>query len=504
MADRPLEDWIWVDGKDVFDKEPVIRSGVEELGGKKVPPSLLASSGSSKKALRGAANLSEERFPYHVVRRLDQRDEWRLQIVKHKTQPWREYLQKRSPVKGKKERRRSIELLKTEACLLRELRHEHVVQVFETIEHVGNFSILMAPVVDTHLSDILHEVDMTEDTRVRKTTFQNFREWAPCLTKALAYLHSQHVEHGSIQPSTILVNQDRVVLSGFGRARRVDARNATNSRTMELAGHRPASMYGAAKSPGPLVIGADDIYGLGCVFVEMATAICDRFGALGRFKAARARAPGNSSTASYAHCQKQLVQWISMLSTMCPDSASSKSKQIETADWTRMLVDVAFRMLDPSPNRRPTADLLLHVMQWFCFDSTKCLCEGAVHPEVKFSNPFPHPGFGRSRKVEDAWDKHWGPLLYNLEAAQYWDFDIPISPWEIAKAIASDGVAENVVICNILLRAAARRTQPFQVGGPPHSYFLDKSPPLAGSVLYSRVDPGSLSPDFAFEDLGQL
>lgn len=526
QADDPLEDWIWVEDGSLNVHSPAGPLGGNELHvengnrpshstfpvSSETPPTL----GSGRRAswANNVAHLgdpcphtayaSEDDCPYLITKRLGHEQGCIVLAVRNKDQPWKQYMQKRGTASGERDQPNLNNRLKEEARLLRELQHEHVVKVAETFEVAGHFSILMAPRAALRLTHVFRLFDAENDPHRQKPSLETLKEWVSCLTKALTYLHNQNVEHGDIQPSNIMITvDDRVLLTGFAMARRVDRSNRTDSGTTASPAHQAASPYAAPSHPGPHVPFKDDMYGFGCVLLELATAICHAGDGGGdsqaHFRRARAEAPGNDPAGAYAPCQKQLVQWISTLSTMGPlpvapppgcNDSSSSSSSVDAADWTRITTDLAFRMLDPSPACRPAAALVLQAIRWWGVDGgASCLCEGGGEGGggafSSSSSTSHNSGSGCAgleadggsntmrRLEEDRWAPPlWVPLLYNLEAVQYWDLDVPVSPWEIAKHVCADGVTDNAVVQGILQRAAARANNAFRVGGPPRSYFL--------------------------------
>lgn len=532
QADDPLEDWIWVEDGSLNVHSPAGPPGMAhvlqrstltncfegdnelhvENGNRpshftlpvssEAPPTL--SSGRRASWANNVAHAgdprphtvyaSESDCPYLITKRLGHEQGCIVLAVRNKDQPWKQYMQKQGVASGEQDQASLKSKLKAEARLLRELQHEHVVKVAETFESTGHFNILMAPRAALRLSHVFRLFDAEGDPHRQKPSLETLKEWVSCLTKALTYLHNQSVEHGDIQPSNIMITvDDRVLLTGFAMARRVDRSNTTDSGTTASPAHQAASSYAAPTHPGPHVPFKDDMYGFGCVLLELVTAIChagDGGDSQAHFRRVRADAPGNDPAGAYAPCQKQLVQWISTLSTMgplpeAPPGCNDSSNSVDAADWTRITTDLAFRMLDPSPACRPAAALVLQAIRWWGVDGgASCLCEGGGAFGRSHNSGSGYAGLeaddsNTTRLEEDRWAAPpWAPLLYNLEAVQYWDLDIPVSPWEIAKHVCADGVTDNAVIQGILQRAAARANNAFRVGGPPRSYFLGGSTSL--------------------------
>lgn len=89
-----------------------------------------------------------------------------------------------------------------------------------------------------------------------------------CLAQAVQYLHcDQEIRHKDLKPSQVLLSPDGLWLTDFGWS--VDMAKLSNSATSH--GDRTTARYHAPEREGMERCGrAEDVFGLGCIFVETA------------------------------------------------------------------------------------------------------------------------------------------------------------------------------------------------------------------------------------------
>jgi serine/threonine protein kinase len=204
-----------------------------------------------------------------------------------------------------------------------EQRHKHIVNLIGSYTHrLRNSSyelaILTWPVARCDLSVLMREVDLinewksrdetweeddwaTQPTNEEKTAFENLlkiehleqdrsttftwhlRERAlnatlqrltrsiGCIAEAVRYLHDNGIRHKDIKPSQILVSSDGLWLTDFGWSR--DISQLTSSETS--GGDNITVRYHAPERTQMGSCGrAEDVFSLGCTFLEMGYRIC--------------------------------------------------------------------------------------------------------------------------------------------------------------------------------------------------------------------------------------
>ena len=167
-----------------------------------------------------------------------------------------------------------LPLIQSEVAILRELNHQHIIQVvctYETISVPRQFGILLSPVGE---EDLLHYMERVSEDDFPEKDIANLEKWRYCLANAVAYIHSQNIRHKDIKPSNVICKGAAIYLTDFGSAHQFSI-GLTSSTDGGLLG--VTKMYSA-----PEVIDEDrrgrsaDIFSLGCVFAEMTTVIHGR------------------------------------------------------------------------------------------------------------------------------------------------------------------------------------------------------------------------------------
>lgn len=269
-------------------------------------------------------------------------------------------------------RNEKIEEIKKEARIIRRLHHRHIVQVVETVLVGTQLSIIMLPVADGDLLGVLEKLDSQyispnlrsnqHEVDIYMSQYVRLLRWPGCLIRALDYMHEMRVKHRDIKPSNILVKGDDVFFTDFGIAKEVISEETTGS--YDTVG--PCTwMYSA---PEVAIDGArrgraTDIYSLGCVFLELATVQIYRCmdelgqGALGELREFYHSEP---KPIAYSSNQRRILKWMWILFNLhsyecfsSPDVRFELRKDL--IHHGKCLVQLAFLMMDPDPDKRITA-----------------------------------------------------------------------------------------------------------------------------------------------------
>ena len=103
-----------------------------------------------------------------------------------------------------------------EAEILRTVKHPHIVTLHGTYRQGDVFALLYEPAATF---DLRSYMDLTELENMRArdlpVDISFLNTIFGCLANALASVHAAGYDHGDIRPGNILVNYDRVFLSGF-------------------------------------------------------------------------------------------------------------------------------------------------------------------------------------------------------------------------------------------------------------------------------------------------
>jgi serine/threonine protein kinase len=160
--------------------------------------------------------------------------------------------------------RNQLEYFKKEIEALSTLEyHRHIVSLVASFTDLESFSLILYPIADKVLLDLLKQTDPLSDQ-----DFATLHNSFSCLATALEFLHANSIRHKDIKPSNILLSDGRVLLCDFGISHRwTDSENGTTEGGYSSFTHRYAA-------PEVLRVDASrnskaDIWSLGCVFLEI-------------------------------------------------------------------------------------------------------------------------------------------------------------------------------------------------------------------------------------------
>ncbi len=94
-----------------------------------------------------------------------------------------------------------------EIAASRRLCHEHIVSVFGSYLHQGNFNVLSLPAPEYTLKTFLTDTPKSFNALPKKNRRQILINWPHCIANALSWLHSNGEFHGAIRPSNIQVDE---------------------------------------------------------------------------------------------------------------------------------------------------------------------------------------------------------------------------------------------------------------------------------------------------------
>lgn len=233
----------------------------------------------------------------------------------------------------------AIEELKKEVSVLQKLRHPHVIRFLGAYSKGDKMSILVSPVAETTLALWLEQAVVQQPANLLNTISKMFG----CLVSSVRYLHEQRpvVNHMDIKPQNILVAQGNqefphVVLCDFG---------ISSSDDLNDGQHKPLTRRYVAPEvfKGLSRKQAADIWSLGCVFAEMASA---PFGqSSSKWLAFRREYSGRTGK----HYWQDIPSLQDQLSGFLDEAATPTEHQV---------VGTLKEMLSADPNERPSAALL--------------------------------------------------------------------------------------------------------------------------------------------------
>jgi serine/threonine protein kinase len=233
----------------------------------------------------------------------------------------------------------AIEELKKEVDVLQKLRHPHIIRFLGAYSKGDKMSILVSPVAETTLALWLEQATLQQPANLVHVVNKMFG----CLVSSVRYLHEQRpvVKHMDIKPQNILVahgDQEfpHVVLCDFGISSSDDV-NDDQNKPLTRRYVAPEVLNGFARKQ------AADIWSLGCVFAEMASAPFGRSNS--KWSIFRREYSGRTGK-HYWQDVPSLQGWLSGFL----DQAATPIEQ--------QVIGTLKGMLSADPNERPSAALL--------------------------------------------------------------------------------------------------------------------------------------------------
>jgi serine/threonine protein kinase len=169
-----------------------------------------------------------------------------------------------------------------EVKIIRSLKkHRHIIWVFATYVAKRDFGLILQPAaeegaLDQYLGNYLDVVEQTEslDAKIAAMTLVLQRAFG-CLANGLEYIHAKGIRHKDIKPQNILVHRGSVIYMDFGSSK--DATKPGESTTEGV----PDFLTRKYSPPEVLAYTkrnyAADIYSLGCVYIELLSALFPAF-----------------------------------------------------------------------------------------------------------------------------------------------------------------------------------------------------------------------------------
>lgn len=163
-------------------------------------------------------------------------------------------------------RRRLLLLIQNEVDIWKTFHHHHITQIHSTYCTERDFAIIMTPIADMNLEDYLaYNRQPTADSPIYS--------WFGCLATAFDYLHERKIKHQDVKPANILMRKGQIVIADFGISKSVLNEATTGSigptaKTLMYCAPEVASQNNVLRRGR-----AADMFLLGCVFLEMFTAL---------------------------------------------------------------------------------------------------------------------------------------------------------------------------------------------------------------------------------------
>lgn len=189
--------------------------------------------------------------------------------VKHKI-TGKEFARKRI-VRGRtvKDQRGQLIEFEQEVAILKRVRHKHLVHFVASYSDLESFSLILGPVANDVLKSMLSR--QSRERPLSREEVATLRRSFGCLATALAYLHDQKVRHKDIKPGNILISNGTVFLCDFGISRDwSDSERSTTTGEVLKYTRRYCAPEVSDRDPRN---STSDVWSLGCVFLELISAI---------------------------------------------------------------------------------------------------------------------------------------------------------------------------------------------------------------------------------------
>ncbi len=172
------------------------------------------------------------------------------------------------------DREAQVREIRSEVRILRQLQHDHVVNLVTTYLFRNNYAIIIHPRASSSLEYQLQVADNSLDES-RDEAREQISHWFRCLLSVLAYTHAQDMRHRDVKPLNILCSGGDVFLTdfgistmGLGKTVPTTMVNQPRERTQEYCAPEVEQGHTRGRSA--------DIFSLGAVFLEMLTVCsCD-------------------------------------------------------------------------------------------------------------------------------------------------------------------------------------------------------------------------------------
>jgi serine/threonine protein kinase len=228
---------------------------------------------------------------------------------------------------------REPSLFMTEVKIMKKLDHPHIVRFVDTYTLDKSVSILMSPVADFDLGDLMNKYPTAELIPV-----DTIIQWFGCLVSSVKYLHGKSIKHQDIKPSNILIKGQMIFLADFGIAKIFMDSDSTTSTSGDMT-----MKYCSPETALRGLRGRKaDVFSLGCVFLEMFNLLIPQ----GRAKFEHFQERHSIGGGTYHENLRMVELWIGVL-------RQEPAFEGDSILW--QLLDTCQAMLGESREDRPSA-----------------------------------------------------------------------------------------------------------------------------------------------------
>jgi len=167
---------------------------------------------------------------------------------------------------GKSHSQNNVERFKLEAENLSKLKHQNIVQAYDTFNENGYRYIVMEFVEGTNLRELIKNSDINEDQAIG-IIIQ--------ILTAMNYAHGKGVIHRDLKPENVMISKNNIVkILDFGIALSLKYKRLTKpSKRLTIGVKLGSKSYMSPeqkKAPGSVAL-QTDIYSIGLLFYELLT-----------------------------------------------------------------------------------------------------------------------------------------------------------------------------------------------------------------------------------------
>lgn len=276
---------------------------------------------------------------------------------------------------------------------LRAVSHHHIIAYLGSFTYMRDFGIVMFPVAEFHLGDLLRIVSednksrRQDDARPPHAYLELLKSYFGCLCRALMHLHHRDdpIKHKDIKPANILVDRYKnIILTDFGISKHYENKLAarTTGDTHHTVMYAPPEVFNSNDYRDL----DSDIFSLGCVFLEMATVILGRtlkdlYRHLEEDVQETVHTEDDSTSQGiicYARNLAKVDQWIEELRTRC-QRLSDVSQCQESGSLSDATLQTIRRMMSSKQDERPGLAELWTDFKGLSKNCTSCMEEADRH-----------------------------------------------------------------------------------------------------------------------------
>jgi serine/threonine protein kinase len=252
-----------------------------------------------------------------------------------------------------------VEKVQEEIKLIRQATHRHVVEVIDEYQDKVWYYIVMKPSADCSLESFLRKcMEIQPNNTTSRNQFgvmrRNLFLWMGCLAVTINHLHNNNIRHRDIKPQNILVHGSRILLTDFGISF-----TSGKSTILTYTSTQGTERYQPPEATDNTRYGRrGDIFGLGCVFFEMAEVASKPF----------LKVPFPQVTSTYASCAS-VTEFRDHLSSSVrehPVLLKHLPEEFRFGNLLPTILPIVAQMLNPDPDKRCDAgSLVLQIAKAF-------------------------------------------------------------------------------------------------------------------------------------------